>query len=107
MRIKICLLLVVIFTFSESSLFAKKVVKVKNVEGMWEVSGTLTLEAAEERAFLEAKKEALRQAGIMENVWSVFGQITQENGSEFQEVYSQVSAIAIGGLINATKKNYN
>lgn len=103
-QIGIYLLLVFVFSFPISTLIAQKVVKVKKVVGKWEVSGNMTLENAEERAFLEAKKEALRQAGIMENVWSVFGQITQENGDEFQEVYSQVSAIAIGGMLNVTKK---
>lgn len=102
-RMKLYLLVILSF-FTFSTLFAQKTKKVRNVEGRWELSGAMTLESTEERAFLEAKKEALRQAGIMENIWSVFGQITQENGEEFQEAYSQLSAIAIGGMINVTKK---
>lgn len=98
------LLLIVVFLFSGLVLSAQKITKVKGVEGRWEVSGNLTLEQAAERAFLEAKKEALRQAGVMENVWSVFGQITQENGQEFQEAYSQMSVLAISGMVNVTKK---
>lgn len=79
-------------------------VKVKGVQGRWQVSEEITLKEAEERAFMEAKKEALRKAGVMENVWSVFGQITQDNGSEFHEAYSQMNVLAIGGMINITNK---
>ena len=63
-------------------------VKVKGAQGRWQVSEEITLKEAEERAFMEAKKEALRKAGVMENVWSVFGQISQESGTELHEAYS-------------------
>ncbi|MDR1005062.1 MAG: DUF4384 domain-containing protein [Prevotellaceae bacterium] len=85
-------------------LHAQKEVKVKDVQGRWQVSDDITLKVAEERAFMEAKKEALSKAGIMENVWSVFGQISQESGTEFQEAYSQMNVLAIGGMLNVTKK---
>lgn len=98
------LFLVVVILCSGLHLPAQKVTKVKNAVGRWEVSGNLSMDEAEERAFLEAKKEALRKAGVMENVWSVFGQITQENGEEFQEAYSQMSTVAISGLVNVTRK---
>lgn len=85
-------------------LYAQKTVKVKGVQGRWQVSDDITLKEAEERAFMEAKKEALRKAGVMENVWSVFGQITQESGTELQEAYSQMNVLAIGGMVNVTEK---
>ena len=85
-------------------LYAQKTVKVKGVQGRWQVSDDITLKEAEERAFMEAKKEALRKAGGMENVWSVFGQITQESGTELQEAYSQMNVLAIGGMVNVTEK---
>ncbi len=85
-------------------LYAQKTVKVKGVEGRWQVSDNITLKEAEERALMEAKKEALRKAGVMENVWSVFGQITQDNGTEFEEAYSQMNVLAIGGMVNVTKQ---
>lgn len=85
-------------------LYAQKTVKVKGVQGRWQVSDDITLKEAEERAFMEAKKEALRKAGVMENVWSVFGQITQESGTELQEAYSQMNVLAIGGMVNVTQK---
>ena len=85
-------------------LHAQKIVKVKNVVGRWEVSNDITMKEAEERALMEAKKEALRKAGVVENVWSVFGQITEEHGSEFHEAYSQTSGVAIGGMLLVTNK---
>ena len=81
-----------------------KEVKVKGVQGRWQVSDNITLKEAEERALMEAQKEALRQAGVMESVWSVFGQITSESGTELSEVYSQMNVLAIGGMMNITNK---
>ena len=72
--------------------------------GRWQVSDDITLKQAEERAFMEAKKAALQKAGVMENVWSVFGQITQEDGQELHEAYSQMNVLAIGGMVNVTNK---
>lgn len=89
---------------ASSSLYAQKPVKVKGAQGRWQVNDNTTLKEAEERAFLEAKKEALRRAGVMESVWSVFGQITQESGTEFTEAYSQMNVLAIGGMVNVTNK---
>lgn len=83
---------------------AGDIVKVRGAAGRWEVSGDITMAEAEERALNEAKKEALRKAGIMENVWSVFGQVTSENGSMFEEAFSSVSVLAIDGLVNIVSK---
>ena len=79
-------------------------VKVRKAVGRWEVSGDLSMAEAEERALNEAKKDALSKAGVMENVWSVFGQVTSDNGTEFAEAYSSVSILAMNGLVNVTSK---
>ena len=42
-------------------LHAQNPVKVKGAQGRWQVSEEITLKEAEERAFMEAKKEALRK----------------------------------------------
>ena len=101
-----CLIVWIFFLtlMAAAPLYAQKNVKVKGVQGRWQVSDDITLKEAEDRAFMEAKKEALRKAGVMENVWSVFGQITQDDGTEFQEAYSQMNVLAIGGMVNVTKK---
>lgn len=93
-----------VICFTAAPLHAQKPVKVKGAQGRWQVSEEITLKQAEERAFMEAKKEALRKAGVMENVWSVFGQISQENGTEFHEAYSQMNVLAIGGMVNVINK---
>lgn len=100
LRICITLLLMTIIL----PIAAQKTTKVKNAVGRWQVSDNVTLKEAEERARMEAKKEALRKAGVMENVWSVFGQISTESGTEFQEAYSQMNVLAIGGMINVTRE---
>lgn len=99
-KILLAILLAPAFTYAE----AGDIVKVKNAKGQWEVSNEITMAQAEEKAFLEAKKEALRKAGVMENVWSVFGQITSEKGSKFDEAFSSVSVLAVNGLVNVTEK---
>lgn len=97
-------IIAILLLLPASALYSQKSIKVKGAQGRWQVSEETTLKQAEERAFMEAKKEALRKAGVMENVWSVFGQITQENGQEFHEAYSQMNVLAIGGMVNVTNK---
>ena len=80
------------------------VVRVRKAEGRWEVSSDITPAEAEEKAFMEAKKEALRKAGVMESVWSVMGQISTSDGVKFSEAYSSVSSFSINGLVNVLEK---
>lgn len=104
-RYKLSGVIAIILLAAAGALYAQqKPVKVKGVTGRWQVSEEITLKQAEERAFMEAKKEALQKAGVMENVWSVFGQITQNDGQEFHEAYSQMNVLAIGGMVNVTNK---
>lgn len=100
---KILLLTVCLLGLSYS--YAQDVVRVRKAVGRWEVSDDITPKQAEERALNEAKKEALRMAGVMENVWSVFGQVTSDSGNEFAEAYSSVSMLAISGMVNVTNKD--
>ena len=88
------------------SVFAQTndVVHVRKAEGRWEISGDVSAVQAEERALMEAKKEALRKAGVMESVWSVMGQVTSSDGVNFSEAYSSVSAFSINGLVHVVDK---
>ena len=52
-------------------LHAQNSVKVKGVQGRWQVSEEITLKEAEERAFMEAKKEALRKAGVIPSLFAM------------------------------------
>lgn len=62
----------------------------------------MTGEQAIEFARREAKKEALRIAGVKEHVWSVFGVnlSSEENDPAFLEAYSEQSFVAIDGMLN-------
>lgn len=92
--------------FFSLSMFAQTndVVRVRKAEGRWEVSGDISAVQAEERALMEAKKEALRKAGVMESVWSVMGQVSSSDGTSFSEAYSSVSTFSINGLVNVIDK---
>ena len=86
-----------------SSLFAARAqVKIVTVraEGKCEISRFITKEQAEQKALQEAKNEALQKAGVDENVWSVFGMISQNDGQEFHQAYSEMSVLAVGGLVH-------
>lgn len=90
--------------FASPSLFGQaKVVTVRS-EGKCEYSRFLTLEQAEQKALQEAKQAALFKAGVPENVWSVFGTITESDGQQFQQAYSEMSVLAVGGLVNLLKE---
>ena len=80
------------------------IVRVRKAEGRWEVSGNVSADEAEEKALMEAKKEALRKAGIRENVWSVMGHISSTEGERFSEAYSSVSTLALNGMVNILDK---
>lgn len=99
------LISVVATLFTACFLYAgNEIVHVRKAQGRCEVSGDITLAQAEERALMEAKKEALSKAGVMESVWSVMGQITSSNGDKFSQAYSSVSALSINGLVNVLNK---
>lgn len=99
--ISICIITALI-----SSTGFAKTKKVTNVEGRYETSRHISLEQAEQRALEQAKQNALRQAGVPENIWSVFGSITEEDGQKFQEIYSEMSLMATQGLINVISTKF-
>ena len=99
------LISVVATLFTACFLYAgNEIVHVRKAQGRCEVSGDITLAQAEERALMEAKKEALRKAGIRENVWSVMGNISSTEGERFSEAYSSVSTLALNGMVNILDK---
>lgn len=89
-----------------SLLSAQGQVKIVTVraEGKCEISRFITKEQAEQKALQEAKNEALHKAGVDENVWSVFGLISQNDGQEFHQAYSEMSVLAVGGLVHLTEE---
>ena len=85
-------------------LHAQNSVKVKGAQGRWQVSEEITLKEAEERAFMEAKKEALRKAGVMGNVWSVFGQISRGERHRVSRGIFTDERTCDWGMVNVTNK---
>ncbi len=61
-------ILAILLLTAASALYAQKPVKVKGVQGRWQVSDDITLKQAEERAFMEAKKAALQKAPFTKEV---------------------------------------
>ena len=98
-------------------LHAQNSVKVKGVQGRWQVSEEITLKEAEERAFMEAKKEALRKAGVMENVtnkkveevWdtntrSLYKVVTIDAVVQKEEKVDKSYALEVKGVANLYKE---
>lgn len=95
-------ILATIIVVASSLLTASGQAKVVTVraEGKCEISRFITQEQAEEKALQEAKHQALSKAGVDENVWSVFGMITDSDGQHFKQAYSEMSVLAVGGLVH-------
>lgn len=90
----LCLLLPYV-VFSQSSI--KKNIK---AEGSWDVVGEVSPSEAEEKALFEAKKNALRKAGIPTDVRSMaFSALAQGNEKYSEEDFSQLNVVYIGGLV--------
>ena len=99
-RIFATMFVVALSLFSSLILCAEVKIVTVRAQGKCELSRHITLDQAEAKALQEAKKDALQKAGISEEVWSVFGMITENDGQHFSEAYSEMSAMAIGGLVH-------
>lgn len=73
--------------------------KVRGAYGEWSMSPDMTGDEIMERARHEAKEDALRKAGVGENVWSIFGMLTSSTSSTFMEAYSEMTVMSIEGKV--------
>ncbi len=73
--------------------------RVKGAYGEWSMSPDMTGGEVMARALHEAKEDALRKAGVGENVWSIFGMMTSSTSTTFMEAYSEMSVMAIEGKV--------
>lgn len=71
--------------------------------GRWQVSEEITLKEAEERAFMEAKKEALRKAGVMENVVRIRTDFPGERHGVSRGIFAD-ERTCDWGMVNVTNK---
>ena len=73
--------------------------RVRNVSGRCEITRHITQEQAEQKALQDAKTNAMREAGVPEKLWSVTGLISEDEGSEFSQVLSRMTTLAVDGFI--------
>lgn len=77
-------------------------VKVARAEGRWEVSRDITPARAGQLALLEAKREALRLAGVPEEVRSATLSIQMADSLYFDDLHTEISTLQINGLVKVT-----
>ena len=99
LSLKILLALFLAITFCPQNIArSKRVTATKS----WIQEDNMTALEAVELARIEAKKEALRLAGIQEHVWSVFGAFmsSEKQSQEFYNAYSEQSFVFIDGILS-------
>lgn len=82
----------------KSPLQAEKTTTIKEVSGRCYISN-ITPEEAKERAIQEAKKEALRQAGISETIRATDALTTEAKDADFKQVFNSFSTVELSGQV--------
>lgn len=91
-----------LFLLMVFSVRAEKVAWVKNVRATatWDITGNTTFNEAKENALFEAKKSALRQAGVGTGVRSVtFSSMSQVDENFSDELFNQINSFYISGRV--------
>ena len=79
-------------------------VKVREAIGRWEVTKDISLAEAEEKALFEAKRDALRQAGVEDEVAYSFLEIQGVDTSFYKRVYNYIGRGEIRGIVQVSQK---
>jgi hypothetical protein len=109
------IILSVIFLLLNSSLYAQEKVKeisLKNIKGIAVGSNTESIDQVIKRAVSEAKIEALKQAGIEENIASFTNYFQSENNNTYEELFTSDILSDIRGAVKhveiiKTEKTFN
>ena len=72
--------------------------EIKGVEGRW-LLANISREEAREKAIEEAKKEALRRAGIEERIRATEALSTFSANEQFEQIYSSFSSVELNGAV--------
>ena len=82
---------------------AQKNIQVSNATGISYLSDDITLNQTKEKALEEAKKDALRKAGVAEHISesNVLYSLSQEK--DFKQFFNSISTIEISGAITKTE----
>ena len=81
---------------------AEKTTWIKNIRASatWDVTGNTSFNEAKENALFEAKKSALRQAGVGTNVKSMTFSAMNQGGENFSdELFNQINSFYISGRV--------
>lgn len=83
----------------------QNVVRNVKAEGSWDVVGDVSPAQAKEKALFEAKKNALRKAGLPTDVRSLsFSSVAQGESMYDEEDFNQINSVFIGGSVVLKKE---
>lgn len=102
MQIKLFFIFIFIIAFKFS--FAQKEIQLKNIKGSYALSDNITPEQAITKATDNAKKQALIQAGIPENVVSTDILLTSENKGKVKEYFQSLNFNEVYGNVVLNSK---
>ncbi len=95
------------FLFCWSALALQAQMRVDRAEGRWEVSRDITPAQAEQRALFEAKREAMRLAGIPERVNAMSLNIQLADSLYFDQFTTGISTLQILGQVKVIRQEIN
>lgn len=84
-------------------LFAQKNIHVRDAKGVSYLSDDITVSKTKELALEEAKKEALRKAGVTEFVSESNVLLSSQEGKQISQLFNSISTIEINGAITKTE----
>ena len=87
--------------FATATYAEKKIVSIKNVKGEYPLppKSDISSKAAFEKAANEAKLEALRRAGVAENISSSDILTTNQKGANFKQDLSSILSVELNGAV--------
>lgn len=94
---KTALLTLVILAFLSVS--SQEIKHIKEAKGLYNITGEISEEAAKQKALAEAKVNALKMAGVSENIKSYDMLFKSEIGSKYEEVFMSEKQSEIRGAI--------
>ena len=87
-----------------SDFFAMTQVRVKEAVGRWELTRDISLAEAEENALFEAKRDALRRAGVEDEVYYSFLAVQGIDSSFYKNIYNRISWGEVQGIVQVNRK---
>jgi len=87
------------FLFISSILFSQEIKQIQGAKGRYIISGEVSEEAARQKALAEAKVDALKKAGVAENIQSYDMLFKSEIGDKYEEVFMSDKQSEIRGAV--------